>query len=178
MFATRVTDFWLPENLHAVTSGQGDVLYIFYLELEEQARLLAQEDSNNTRKLTQEDAEVFAEFQSKNSADELEEAEVSLDDWLIYGSFSGDSLAAVASMYTWPQDKKDSKLADIGVIARPEFRGQGFAKQAVRAISREALKLGYEPQYQCGAENTNSVNLARACGFTLFAQQQILEPKD
>lgn len=79
-----------------------------------------------------------------------------------FGSFEGDTLAAVGSAYPFGGD---TRLADIGVVTLPAYRGQGRAKSVVHALARHALAEGYEPQYRCQLDNASSIALAGSAGF-------------
>lgn len=145
--------------------------HLFYLPLTEQAALREEPWEGATRQLTDADAAAFAEFTAQAPEDDLDEAYVELDHWLVVGTFSGDRLVSAASMYPWGE----TLLADLGVITLPEFRGRGLGRATVRAISAAALARGYEPQYRCQLENTASAALARAAGFALFGVWEGLE---
>lgn len=138
--------------------------HIFYLPLAEHAVLREERWNSRTRQLTAADAPAFAEFTAQAPEDDLDEAYVELDHWLVVGTFSGEQLVAAASMYPWG----NTLLADLGVITLPEFRGRGLGRETVRAVSAAALARGYEPQYRCQFENIASVALARAAGFALL----------
>ncbi|MBN9182793.1 MAG: hypothetical protein J0I66_07330, partial [Microbacterium sp.] len=49
-------------------------------------------------------------------------------------------------------------------------------RATVRAISAEAMRRGYEPQYRCQRENTASIALARRSGFTHFGEWEVVVP--
>lgn len=116
----------------------------------------------------------FEEFTGAAPENELDEAFVELDHWLVFGTFIDDRLACAASMYPW----RGTRLADLGVITLPEFRGRGVGRVTVRAMSAEALRRGYEPQYRCQFDNTASVALARAAGFTRFGGWEVIDPDE
>ena len=61
---------------------------------------------------------------------ELDEADIDIDNELVVGCFQGDTLVAVASMYTVWQ-----AFADIGVLTHPQFRKQSLGAAATAAIS-------------------------------------------
>src|SRR5699024_7434736 len=114
------------------------------------------------RPLTQDDQQIFDEFCQKIPIEDLENAFVALDHWLVYGVFVYGELVASASMYAW--DKDEHKIADVGVVTLPEFRQQGHAKRLIRSISQAAILQGYEPQYRCQLDNFNSLALAQSSG--------------
>ena len=142
---------------------------IFYFPEAAQHRLAA-EQASDTRRLTIADQVEFDNFIAHAPVDDVDEAYVELDHWLVYGTFTNGVVGSVASMYPWV----GSKLADLGVITLPKYRGQGLARKTVQAMSAEALGLGYEPQYRCQLDNTASVALAMAAGFKLFGRWEVI----
>ncbi|SDI30607.1 GNAT family N-acetyltransferase [Chryseobacterium jejuense] len=147
--------------------------YIFYFPEEEKANILNLGSSENTRPLTEDDAEHFSMFESLSTEEDLDGAFVELDHWKVYGIFENNQLVAATSMYPW----QDTQLSDIGVITLDQFRGKGYAKQAVAIISKAALEEGYEPQYRCQLDNTASVALAKKLNLSLFAKWNFISPE-
>jgi GNAT superfamily N-acetyltransferase len=90
------------------------------------------------------------------------------------GDRAGDGgwLGCAASMYPWG----DAPVADLGVLTLPRFRGQGYGRRVVRAMSRYALARGYEPQYRCQLDNHASVALAGSAGLVPFGTWDIVAP--
>jgi len=127
-------------------------------------------DSGDTRQLTERDTAVFADLAAHTPADDWDEAYVELDHWLVFGTFVEGQLVAAASMYPWA----GQRLADLGVITLPAFRGRGLGRLTVRAISDAARTRGYEPQYRCQLDNTGSVALAGSAGFVRFGQWEVI----
>lgn len=140
----------------------------YYIDLAARPGIEAEHDAPTIRMLTPADAEAFAEFEAANSAEDLDEAYVELDQWVVMGAIEGDRILGAAAMYPW----RGSTLADIGVIVRPDARGAGIARALVRAISREAYRRDHEPQYRCDVVNVASQALAKSSGFTLFGTWQ------
>lgn len=138
--------------------------YLFYFPVHIAAALNPAEPSRNVRRLTTDDEAAFAAFCAASSEDDLDAAYVELDHWLVFGAFDGDRLVCAASMYPW----QESKIVDMGVLTLPAYRGKGYARDTVHAISKHALSLGYEPQYRCQLDNQASVSLAKSAGLVLF----------
>jgi len=145
--------------------------HLFYFSDAEQKLLPHENFPASVRQLTSEDADAFAAFVSDAPEDDMDEAFVELDHWLVLGCFVDNRLVSAASMYPW----SGTAFADLGVITLPQFRGQGFGNQTVRAISAQALRLGYEPQYRCQPDNLSSIRLAQASGFSLFAAWDVIK---
>lgn len=124
------------------------------------------------RPLTQNDQQIFDEFCQNLPTEDLEDAFVALDHWLVYGVFVHGQLVTIASMCAW--DKDQYKIADVGVITSPVFRQQGHAKRVIRSISQAAILLGYEPQYRCQLDNAHSFALAQSSGLSPLLQWDVV----
>jgi hypothetical protein len=146
--------------------GADDVFY--YAETAKQA--LGQESPARVRRLDERDREAFTVFQASASEQDLEGAYVELDHWAVYGAFDHDRLVCAASMYPW----HGAAIADTGVLTLVAFRGQGHARDVVRAISRHAWAQGHEPQYRCQTDNLASVSLAKAAGLAWFGTWEVI----
>lgn len=144
--------------------------HLFYLPLQEQRSLLSRPNPAGTRRLTGADAADFERFCADAPADDLDESFVEIDHWLVYGTFVEGRMVAAASAYPW----HDPRLADIGVITLPDFRGRGLAKRVVSAIARDVLSRGREPQYRCQLDNVPSTALARSAGFARFGEWDVV----
>lgn len=148
---------------------------VFYFPEAAQPALRAEPvDGSQVRRLTPEDAGLFAAFQAETPEDDLDEAFVELDHWLVYGSFADGRLAAAASMYPW----SGTSLADLGVVTLPALRGRGHGRRVVRAIGAAALERHHEPQYRCQLDNRASVALAGAAGLVRFATWDVVASAD
>lgn len=148
--------------------------YLFYFPEEEKSNLLSLHPSDNIRALVKHDADHFSTFESLSTEEDLDGAFVALDHWKVFGIFEDNQLVAATSMYPW---QESTKLADIGVITLTDFRGKGYARQAVQIISKAALEEGYEPQYRCQLDNAPSVALAKKLNLGLFAKWNFISPE-
>ncbi|SFS18002.1 Acetyltransferase (GNAT) family protein [Microbacterium sp. cf046] len=144
--------------------------HLFYLPLREQATLRSHPDHADTRRLRAADTASFERFCANAPEADLDEAFVELDHWLVYGTFANGQLVAAASMYPW----RGTRLADLGVITLPAYRGRGLAKRVVRAIAADALGQGFEPQYRCQLDNLASIALAGSAGFARFGEWDVI----
>ncbi|OWA34964.1 hypothetical protein B9G55_14590 [Saccharibacillus sp. O16] len=161
----------LEQALHQANENMNGADLLFYYAECDQTTLREETPTVSVRQLTAEDAQAFAAFVAAAPEDEMDEAFVELDHWLVFGCFAADRLVAAASMYPW----SGTTFADVGIITLPDFRGQGYARQTVRAICAHALELGYEPQYRCRIDHTASAALAGAAGFSRFATWDVVE---
>jgi predicted GNAT family acetyltransferase len=147
---------------------------IFHFSVAEARVLITETPRQGVRALTVDDQVAFDRFIDAAPEDDVDEAFVDLDHWLVFGCFVDDVLVSAASMYPWD----DSTLADTGVLTLPDYRGRGYAAATVRALSAEALRRGYEPQYRCQVDNLASVAVARSAGLTLFGTWEVVLPAD
>ncbi|WP_344069992.1 GNAT family N-acetyltransferase [Microbacterium sediminicola] len=142
--------------------------HLFYLP--EREILPSASPAADIRMLSSSDAEAFARLCEEAPEDDLEDAFVELDHWLVCGAFTERGLVSVASMYPW----QGSRLADVGVLTLPAHRGQGHARRVVLAIAAEARRRRYEPQYRCQLDNLASVRLAASAGFQRFGAWDVV----
>jgi len=162
-----------PENeaqVEAILPRYGLSLYpadnVYYYAKDDQQKLVEEVTPRFIRQLTWEDESRFEAFTKHIRAADLDAAYVELSHWAVFGLFTEDKLVAVASVYAWEQ----TKIMDIGVLTDERYRGKGYAKQVVRAISRYVVEQGYELQYRCQLDHVASIGLAQSCGLTLFGR--------
>lgn len=145
---------------------------LYYFGDAARAQLAGHPNAVGVRQLSASDAAAFERFESQASEQDREDAFVELDHWTVFGAFEGELLVAAASAYPW----HGSRLADIGVLTLPEFRGRGHARAVVRALARAAITAGYEPQYRCQLDNAGSIALAASAGLTSYGTWQTVSP--
>ena len=145
--------------------------YIYYYQEENKKKLLETASIETIRLLNASDAEAFEYFVSLASEQDLDDAYVELDHWVVFGSFEDGKLVSAASMYPWGDNEK---IADLGVLTLPDYRGKGHAGNLVQAICKYTLQQGYEPQYRCQIDNFASVALAAASGLTLYGKWDLI----
>jgi len=145
--------------------------YIYYYQEENKKKLLETASIETIRLLNASDGEAFEYFVSSASEQDLDDAYVELDHWVVFGSFEDGKLVSAASMYPWGDDVK---IADLGVLTLPDYRGKGHARNLVHTICKYTLQQGYEPQYRCQIDNHASVALAAASGLTLYGKWDLI----
>lgn len=164
-----------PESLQHLLQDKGIALHgadhVFHFSEAAREALLAEPPAGHIRRLSSADEAAFAEFQSNASEQDLDDAWVELDHWAVFGAFAPDGkLICAASMYPWD----NAKIADVGVLTLPPFRGQGQARRVVRAICRHAFQEGYQTQYRCQLDNPGSIALAKAAGLSLYGNWNVI----
>lgn len=80
------------------------------------------------------------------------------------GVFIGSALVGVAGY-----EILEGKVAHIGILTDPNYRGQGIAKKALSKITEMALATNLGVQYQTLDSNIASVKCAERLGFSRFA---------
>jgi GNAT superfamily N-acetyltransferase len=113
------------------------------------------------------DRRLIAAFVDRCSADDLDEAELDLDelDEAIVGVLDpSGALASYASARPW---RFDARFDDVAVITRADQRGQGLGTAAVAALSQRRQRAGRMMFYNCSADNLGSNGVAEAAGFEL-----------
>jgi GNAT superfamily N-acetyltransferase len=146
--------------------------YLFYFPDAHKDALLEEDPAPEVRQLTEQDRTEFAEFQAAASEEDRDSAYVELDHWAAFGAFEHGRLVCAASAYPWD----GARIADLGVLTLPPFRGRGHGRRVVRSISRYACLQGYEPQYRCQLDNQASVSLAGTAGLTVFGKWEVVSP--
>lgn len=162
------TKFW--DNLDAASMSMHGADNLFYFTNEAREALITEAPTGDIRQLTADDKEIFAAFQSAATEEDLDDAQVELDHWAVFGSFDNGRLVGASSIYQW----EDAPIMDLGVLTLPVFRGKGHARRLVRAAFRYACTQGYEPQYRCQLDNAASSALAPAAGLTLFGTWDVI----
>jgi GNAT superfamily N-acetyltransferase len=82
----------------------------------------------------------------------------------VFGRFAGDMLAAAGMLERW-----GDRLLQVGIVTHPGYRGRGYGKAVVSAMSAYGLATGGVMQYRTLQANLPSVGIARALGFQRFA---------
>jgi GNAT superfamily N-acetyltransferase len=83
----------------------------------------------------------------------------------IFGCFAGEALAAAGMLERW-----GDRLLHVGIVTHPDYRGRGYGKAVVSAMTAHGLAGGGVVQYRTLEANLPSVGIARALGFQHFAR--------
>ncbi|MEM7028206.1 MAG: GNAT family N-acetyltransferase [Chloroflexota bacterium] len=120
-----------------------------------------------TRQLLLEDSHHLEALKAACSNDDIESADIAIDNEVVWGCFHNAQLVSVASMY-----KVWGGFADVGILTHPAFRGQGVGKATVSAICTYLLAQNEVVLYRYEIRNKGSGKIARALGFRKTCQQQ------
>jgi GNAT superfamily N-acetyltransferase len=118
------------------------------------------------QQLTQDDVGALSALQAACAAAEAEEAEVSVEDEIGFGCFSGTQLVSIATGF------RLTGFMDIGVLTHPGYRRRKLGKACVSALCRWCIDNHVIAQYRCRAKNTGSRSIAEGLSFDLFFTQQ------
>ncbi len=86
------SDFW--DNLDNAGIAMHDADNLFYFTDDARAALAAEVPTGDIRRLTADDAAIFAAFESVALEQDLDSAQVELDHWAVFGSFDNGRLVA------------------------------------------------------------------------------------
>jgi len=158
--ADHVATAVIPHSIRKIEDN-----LLFYLHPAEFHPVLAGEEFV-LRQLTQDDADALSALRAACPAAEVEEAEVSVEDEIGFGCFSGTQLVSIATGF------RLTGFMDIGVLTHPDYRRQRLGKACVSALGRWCLDNDIIAQYRCRARNTGSRSIAEGLNFDLFFTQQ------
>lgn len=158
-------------NLGIVMHG-ADHLYYLPNSLRESWLLTPQ--NPHIRQLTEDDAMLFSNLEYHTTDQELDQAQVALDDWAVFGVTDNNQLVSAASIYPWG----NTNILDIGVLTLATARGKGHATRLLRAVGQYVMSQSGELQYRSQADNLASIALAEASGLALFGYWEIPTPNN
>lgn len=167
------------EQLRTALRDLGIVMHgadhLFYVPISQRDTWLQEPETAFIRQLTDDDAMRFAELEYQTSDDELDQAQVALEDCAVFGVLDANSaLLSAASIYPWGNDS----IADIGVLTLANARGKGHATRLLRNVGRYVMTHRCELQYRSQADNHASLALAKASGLALLGYWEIPTPSN
>lgn len=102
--------------------------------------------------------------------EEQEESDVSTMPTFFVAESDAGEPTSVAGYETW-----NGKIAQIGVLTRPEHRGKGYAAVAAQAVVQHALNNHLVPQWRCRIGNSSSDRLSQNLGFRKVGLQLAID---
>lgn len=121
--------------------------------------------TDGVRLLAEADRPALEALRSASSDTDWEYGGCDFSERPVVGQFVGDSLTAVGSYDEWA-----GEIAHLSVITHPNYRKQGYGKGVVAAITQEALRRAFIPQYRTRYINAPSLALATSLGFVELAR--------
>ncbi len=128
----------------------------------------------HVRRLGIHDKDLVEKMYEDCSEDDKDTTEPNLESDVVWGSFDGEKLVALACYYVIP----NSSIADLAVATANTYRGRGHAVKALRAVVQEAVTSGLSPRYRARRSNLATLKTAARLGFIPHATIQVFEPKD
>lgn len=122
-------------------------------------------ETRGARLLDRGDDAAFHRLAESCSQKELEHSGIKFDRPPILGCFLKDEIVAVAGYEIWGK-----RIAHVGVITHPSYRGRGYGKAVVSAITEYGLSKGLIMQYRTLQSNMPSVVIARSLGYQEYAE--------
>lgn len=122
-------------------------------------------EQEGVRPLTAEDAPALQQLAAACGEQAWEHSGIGGADQMVFGVYLGDMLVGAGM-----GEPRAATLLYIGIITHPDYRGRGYGRAIVSAITAHGLELGLVPWYQTLAANIPSVAIARALGFSQYAE--------
>ncbi len=107
---------------------------------------------------------------SSCTEEEQEESGVSAMPFHFAADSTDGTAAAVAGYEVW-----NNKIAQLGVLCRPEYRDQGLASSVAHEATKHALSAGLIPQWRCRLGNASSSRVSQRLGFHAVGLQLAID---
>ena len=121
-------------------------------------------------KTNDDDLKLIAQLIERSDEDDLDEAEIeidNLDDIIDVVLDTNDEIASYSSAIPF---EMAMNYGDIGIMTRPEYRGRGLGSIAVAAMCARLRENGLEPLYRCDEDNVGSIKVSAGLGFEIATQ--------
>ncbi len=116
------------------------------------------------------DRDLIADLIQASADDDLEEAELALDDLDPIIEAILDQTGSIASYASARPFELAPEYGDIAVITAPQFRHRGLGAASVTHLCDRLSREGLEPLYRCDDHNEGSIALSLRLGFTPATQ--------
>jgi hypothetical protein len=113
------------------------------------------------------DRQLLAAFIAACPKDDLDEAELDIDDLdpaIVVAVAPDGSIASYASGRDWWMD---ADFDDVGVVTHPDHRGHRLGAVVVAEFAKQRMSAGRLMFYNCDVENLGSNRVAETVGFEL-----------
>lgn len=116
-------------------------------------------DGVKIRELNYQDAEALEDMKSDCDPDDVEIAQIMIDDLHVLGAFMDDRLVGISSILDlWG-------TYDIGILVHPHYRKKGISTMLVSHNAKWVLEQDKICMYRCDDFNVGSINTAKKLGF-------------
>lgn len=128
------------------------------------SRLFQKHHSDETRLLTERDWTLLEELLNSCSTEESAHSSLEVGQSPTVGLFVNNRIVAAAGYKIL-----EEKVAHIGVLVHPDYRGKGLASKVISGITELALKVNLGVQYRTLCSNKSSISAGKKVGFRDFA---------
>ncbi len=111
------------------------------------------------------DMAVFRQLVDTNPDDDLDAAEIDINEPDPHIEFLIDQAGRPAAYGSWIPWDSVPAFVDIGVVTTPTDRRTGLGRAVVASVAQAALDQGFHPLYRCDGSNEASRRLAESVGF-------------
>ncbi len=111
------------------------------------------------------DMAVFRQLVDANPDDDLDAAEIDINEPDPHIEFLVDPAGRPAAYGSWIPWDSVPAFVDIGVVTTPTDRQAGLGRAVVANVTQAALDQGFHPLYRCDGSNEASRRLAESVGF-------------
>jgi len=130
-------------------------------------------DSRDTRLLAYQDAAALRALEAACDPVDWEHSGIDADHDLLFGRFHGPVLVAAGT-----GRRKGEGVLDIGIVTHPGYRGHGYGRAVVSAMTTYGLVHGHVMRYRTLQANVPSFRIARALGYQEYGLTIAVRPVD
>ena len=130
-------------------------------------------DSRDTRRLTRQDAAALHALEAACGPVDWAHSGIDVGHDLLFGRFHGPVLVAAGIGRSG-----DEGVLDIGIVTHPAYRGHGYGRAVVSAITAYGLAHGHVMRYRTLQVNVPSLRIARALGYQEYGLTIAVRPVD
>ena len=130
-------------------------------------------DSHDTRPLTRQDAAALRALEAACDPVAWEHSGIDASQGLLFGCFHGPVLVGAGTCRP-----RGEGVLDIGIVTHPAYRGHGYGRAVVSAMTAYGLTHGHVMRYRTLQENVPSLRIARALGYQEYGLTIAVRPVD
>lgn len=116
------------------------------------------------------DLQLIAEFIERSDADDLDEAEIAIDNLDDIIRVVLDDVGDIVTYSAACPFEPTPQYGDIGIMTSTEHRGKALGSIAVAALCPILRAEGLEPLYRCDEDNVGSIKVSAGLGFEIATQ--------
>jgi RimJ/RimL family protein N-acetyltransferase len=121
-------------------------------------------DSRGARRLDAGDEPALRRLAASCAPIEWEHSAIHFERPPVFGCFAGEEMAAAGTLRNL-----DERLLFVGIITHPDYRGHGYGKAVVSAMTEYGIRSGGIMMYRTLSSNYASVGIARSLGYQEYA---------